>query len=52
MTFVLQSDDVDELELPCTLDVINPWNERLTSLELFSDERNEEMLNENNKVCD
>jgi hypothetical protein len=50
VTFVIESDDVEDLELPCTLDVLNPWNKHLTTLTLFSDERNEELLNEKNKV--
>ena len=48
--FILESDDVEGLELLCTLDVLNPWNERLTALTLFPEQRNEEFLNERNKV--
>jgi hypothetical protein len=51
VTFVLENDDVEVLDLPCTLDVLNPWNEHLTTLTLFPDGRNEELLNDKNKVC-
>ena len=50
VTFILESDDVESLELPCTLDVPNPWNECLTTLTLFPEQRNEEFLNYRNKV--
>ena len=52
VTFILESDNVEDLELPCTLDVLNPWNKHLTTLTLFSDEtKNEELLTDENKVC-
>ena len=50
VTFILESEDVESLELPCTLDVLNPWNERLTALTLFPEQRNEEFLNDRNKA--
>ena len=50
VTYVLESADVEELGLPCTLDILNPWNDRLTTLTLFSGQRNEELLNDQNKV--
>jgi hypothetical protein len=50
VTFVLESDDVEGLELPCTLEVVNPWDKRLTTLTLFPHQRNEELLNDQNKV--
>lgn len=52
VTFVLESDKVEEMMLPCTLNVSNPWNGQLTELMLFAKERNEELLNDKNKVCD
>lgn len=43
--------DVDDLYTSCLLDVKNPWNNEVSTLKLFPSERNENILNNKNKVC-
>lgn len=50
VTYVLHNDDVEHLELPSTLDVLNPWNNRPTTLALFPDHRDDKHLSDKNKV--